>query len=216
MGGDGLRSPPPIRGGKAPVLQARPFKPPVVARTAKALGPGGGGSNMPGGSSSTGGSSSSPAAAPGVGRGAKVGRGKGRRPGRRDPVSRLLNIKDVTGDTAAVVAAVVRLHDDPGARLRQCALGAARRVLPLKPARRLAAGERGEGSCEESCDCRLDYRRLGKRLSTTKAKVGRASIASLSVRPLLDRWRRAPPPNLCRESAPTCTSIDTEIRSSDR
>ena len=131
-GGEGLRSPPPARSGKAPAVTAAAFLPPLVKRTSKALLTGAG---LPASSSSGRGGGRAGEHASGV------GRGKGARPGRRDRVSQLLNIPDATGDTQAIVAAVVGLYDDPATRLRQCRQGVERRLLPLKRARRPEAAE---------------------------------------------------------------------------
>lgn len=180
-GADGLRSPPPVRSSSTAAAGKRPWAPPAIARTAKALGPGGvGGSGFEDSSSSNG---SAMAVGAGDGRGKGVGRGKGRRPSRRDPVDQLLNVPDVTGDSAAVVAAILNLFDDAAARLRQCQAGD-ERVLPLKRTRRLEVAEGGgKRVCVGECSCKLDYKRLAVRLSTTKSKV-RASARAPPAPPV--------------------------------
>lgn len=133
---------------------------PTIARSAKALGGGAGHSS----GRCSGSSSKSNASG--------IGQGKGPRPGRKDAVSQLLNTPDETGDTAAVVAAVVNLYDDQAARLRQCQAGAEARVLPLKRKRKLETAEEGSRRClAEGCSCKLRYSALALRLSTTRIKV---------------------------------------------
>lgn len=92
-----------------------------------------------------------------------------------------MNVPDVTGDSAAVVAAVLNLFDDAAARLRQCQAGD-ERVLPLKRTRRLEVAEGGvKRVCVGECSCKLGYQHLGVRLSTTKRKVHARDARSLLV-----------------------------------